>query len=73
MNIDSFPEFAANHRRFLLYSTGESQDFWPRWLIERGYSLKAIAVDPPVKGMLGDDGRILPKAILYFVDLDDRK
>ena len=73
LNVETFPDFASNHRKFLVYSTGDDQDFWPRWLVQRGYTLKVVSVDPPSHGVLGDGGRILPKAILYFVDLDERK
>jgi hypothetical protein len=73
LNVDTFPNFASNHRKFLIYSTGDAQDFWPRWLVQRGYKLKVVSVGPPSPGVLGDNGRVLPKAILYFVDLDERK
>jgi len=72
MNVDTFPEFARDHRKFLLYSAGNLEDFWPRWLVQRGYILRAIDVALPaisaVRGVGGDP----PKAILYFVDLDKR-
>ncbi|HEX3377668.1 MAG TPA: glycosyltransferase family 39 protein [Candidatus Acidoferrales bacterium] len=73
MNIDTFPEFAHDHRKFLLYSTGNPQDFWPRWLLQRGYLPHTIDVDPPSINAGEDDGGGAAKAILYFVDLDERK
>jgi len=71
MNVDAFSEFARDHRKFLLYSTGESQDFWPRWLLQRGYMLRAIDVDPPEVNAVTMVGGDPVKAILYYVDLDE--
>lgn len=70
MNVDSFAEYAPKHRKFLLYSSGDSQDFWPRWLLQRGYSLRPLNVDPPVPTPMGSAEVNQMKAILYLVDLD---
>jgi hypothetical protein len=68
----TFSEFALNHRRFLLYSNGDVLDYWPQALVQRGYSLRVVAVEPPVKG-LRDDAPDPPRITLYFVDLDEHK
>lgn len=68
----SFSDFARNHRKFLLYSDGTTDDYWPRWLTQRGYALRVVSVDPPKKG-LRDDVPDPPRCILYFVDLGESK
>jgi 4-amino-4-deoxy-L-arabinose transferase-like glycosyltransferase len=72
MNIEGFPDFARNHRKFLIYSDGDAQDFWPRLLIQRGYSLRTVAVDAATLSVT-DGAPTPPKAIVYLVDLDERK
>jgi hypothetical protein len=71
IHVRTFSEFAQSHRRFLLFSNGDTDDFWPRWLAQRGYSLRAITVGPPNRSLM-EDTPDLPKEILFFVDLDER-
>lgn len=71
IQVQTFSEFAPNHRKFLVFSNGDRWDYWPRWLILHGYTVTAIDVDPQGKGVLEDSDPI--KAILYSVDLDERK
>jgi hypothetical protein len=67
VNVMSFPEFAQQHRKFLLFSNGDDADYWPRSLVHKGYSLRMLDTDPPVKDSV--EG-ISQKNILYLVDLD---
>jgi len=72
IHVETFPDFAQNHRSFLLFSNGDAEDSWPRWLVQRGYSVRAISIGPPNKAVM-EDTPDLPKNILYLVDLDERK
>jgi hypothetical protein len=72
IQVESFPDFSQNHRKFLLYSNGDIQDFWPRWLVQHGYSPRAVYVENPPSSVV-EDSYDPPKAILYMVDLDERK
>jgi hypothetical protein len=69
VHASSFPEFAREHRRFLLYSTGTADDYWSRWLLQRGYALQTIDVAPRTKNPV-EDYPDLPRPIMYYVDLD---
>jgi hypothetical protein len=73
VQVQSFSEFAQNHRRFLLVSDGDARDYRPRLLIEQGFSLRAIDMDPPIGNLGGPDISIPPKNVLYLVDLDEPK
>ncbi len=72
INLQTFPDFATQHRKFLLYSNGDAEDFWPRWLVERGYSPRVVAIGGSTRSAT-DFVPDSPKAIIYFVDLDERK
>jgi hypothetical protein len=72
VNAQTFSEFAPVHRNFLLYSDGDPDDYWPRWLAGQGYSLRVINVESPSVGE-AVDAPGPPKGILYYVDLDSRK
>jgi len=72
VNVQSFSEFAEKHRKFLIFSNGDSQDIWPRWLLEHGYSPRVVSIETPPKSDM-EDGPDPPKAIVYLVDLDERK
>lgn len=71
VQVQSFSEFSPNHRQFLLYSNGDAQDIWPRWLVRHGYSVRAIFVYPPAKSSTEDNGDP-PTPVLYLVNLDER-
>jgi hypothetical protein len=70
VNVDPFPDFATVNRSFLLYSDGDPEDFWPRWLIKHGYSLRVIDIDSQAKNPSEPDLPYQPKSILFRVDLD---
>jgi hypothetical protein len=64
VNVMSLPEFAQQHDKFLLYSNGDDADYWPRSLVRKGYSLKMLDTDPPVKDSVEGGSK---KNILYLV------
>lgn len=70
VQVESFPDFSRVHRKFLLYSNGDRQDLWPRWLVKHGYFPRAVSIENPDIGVV-DDGPDPAKAILYLVDLDE--
>jgi hypothetical protein len=72
IQVRTFPDFALKHPRFLLFSNGDGEDYWPGWLTQRGYSLRAISIGP-ARGTAMEDTPDLPKTILYLVDLNDRR
>lgn len=72
IHVESFPEFSRIHRKFLLYSSGDALDYWPRWLLQRGYSLRAIDIEGRT-ATLTEEGPDPSKAIVYLVDLDGRQ
>lgn len=72
VNVQSFSDFARVHRKFLIYSNGDTQDIWPRWLLKQGYSPRVVSMENPLKSIM-EDGPDPPKAIVYLVDLDERK
>jgi 4-amino-4-deoxy-L-arabinose transferase-like glycosyltransferase len=45
VQIYSFQEFGAQHKRFLLYSGGGAFDWWPARLLDDGDSLQLLAED----------------------------
>jgi hypothetical protein len=69
IHVQTFSEFSQAHRKFLLFSNGDAQDYWPRWLVERGYSARAIAVEPSTRSIM-EYSADPPKSILFLVDLD---
>ena len=72
VNVESFPDFSREHRKFLIFSNGDAQDYWPRWMLQHGYSLHTVIVDPPTHAVIADIPDP-PKAIVYYVDLDEPK
>jgi hypothetical protein len=73
VRVQSFSEFAQNNSRFLLLSNGGGRDYRPRWLVNQGYSVQVIDIDPPIRNPVDQDILAHPKEILYLVDLDERK
>jgi hypothetical protein len=60
LQVRDFPTFAAEHRRFLLYSRGGMFDWWPARLAREGYALRAVVAEPGVKIYLVDMGVACP-------------
>jgi len=60
LQVHDFPTFAAEHRRFLLYSRGGMFDWWPARLAREGYALRAVVAEPGVKIYLVDVGVVCP-------------
>jgi hypothetical protein len=45
LRVYDFPAFASEHSTFLLYSSGSTNDWWPRRLANNGYSLEVVAAE----------------------------
>lgn len=45
LRVYEFRPFASSHARFLLYSNGSANDWWPRRLANDGYSLEVVAAE----------------------------
>ena len=70
IHVQKFSEFGGSHRKFLIYSSGDADDYWPGLLVSRGYKIRTIYIGPPTS-MGSQIGVTDTKTILYLVDLDD--
>ena len=57
LRVYGFQAFASDHPRFLLYSDGSINDWWPRRLGDDGYSLEVVAAEGGRKVYLVSGGR----------------